>query len=101
MAVPPGVSLALSDAPLADPVSWTRFDDQVRVSEITIDRGRTDERSKTTTGTVTIRGFDTSGALDPTKTSGLDPVRQAAVTLYNPVRGNWNWLFRGHIAELI
>jgi hypothetical protein len=104
MTVPPGVSIAFTNAPLDDPVTWTRIDnlDGIHVESVSVHRGRANERDKTTPGTVTIQGVDTKGILDPTNTSGpyygnLVPVKQAAVTLYNPQAKTWNWLFRGYI----
>jgi hypothetical protein len=101
---PPGVSFAFTDGPLTDPVTWTRIDnlDGVHIQSITIHRGRSNERDKTSPGTVTIQGVDTKGVLDPTNTAGayygnLVPVKQAAVSLYNPDTKDWHWLFRGYI----
>jgi hypothetical protein len=103
-ATPAGFSLALDDNPLAENPTWTRIDTLpgVRITDIQIHRGRPTERDKTLPGTVTIRGVDSMGILDPTNTNGpyygkLDPVKQAAVTLYNPVTADWHWLFRGHV----
>ena len=104
---PPGFSLALTDHPLTDPVSWTRIDtlSGVEVTGIQIHRGRPTERDKTMPGTVTITGYDSNGTLDPTNTSSslypnLVPVKQAAITLYNPNDKTWNYLFRGHISSI-
>src|SRR6185312_2175654 len=105
---PPGFSVAFDDDALTDNPTWTRIDnvDGIRVTGITVDRGRADERSKTVPGTVTITGYDTVGATDPTNASGpwygkLDPTKQAAVTIWNPVLDEWNYIFRGHTAEWI
>ena len=107
MTVPPGVSLAPSDGPLTDPVTWSRVDNLagVHVESISIKRGRPTERDKTAPGTVSITGKDTKGVLDPTNTGSvfspnLVPTKQAAVTVYNPDTATWNWLFRGHLASL-
>lgn len=104
MTVPPGVSLAFTNGPLDDPVTWTRIDNYagVHINEISIDRGRGDERSKTAPGTVSIKGIDSAGVLDPTNASGpfyanLKPVKQAAVSLYNPVTADWHYRFRGYV----
>lgn len=107
MTVPPGVSLALTDGPLTDPVTWTRIDTiaGLEIESISIKRGRPTERDKSMPGTVTISGVDTKGVLDPTNTGSplspdLVPTKQAAVSLYNPNTGVWNWLFRGHVASI-
>ncbi|HET6914477.1 MAG TPA: PKD domain-containing protein [Acidimicrobiales bacterium] len=107
MTVPPGVSLALTAGPLTDPVTWTRIDNLagLEIESITIKRGRPTERDKTMPGTVTITGIDSEGVLDPTNTGSplypdLVPTKQAAVTLYNPNTGVWNWLFRGHVSSI-
>ena len=104
MTVPPGVSLAFTDGPLADPVTWTRIDNEagVQITGISIDRGRGDERSKTAPGTVTIKGFDSAGVLDPTNTGSVFspnvlPVKQAAVSVYNPITKDWHYRFRGYV----
>jgi hypothetical protein len=102
-----GFMVALTNGPLDDPVSWTRLDnhDGVLVESISISRGRADERSKTSPGTVMITGIDKKGDLDPTNTSSpfypnLQPVKQAAIQLYNPTNATWNYLFRGYIDTL-
>jgi hypothetical protein len=107
MAVPPGVSLAFTNTPLDDPVTWTRIDNLsgITIQHISIHRGRATERDKTAPGSVTITGIDTKGALDPANPSGayyadLLPVKQAAVTLYNPVTQDWHWLFRGYVDKI-
>lgn len=104
---PPGVSLALTDGPLDDPVTWTRIDniDGVHINSIQIHRGRTTERDKTAPGTVTISGIDNKGVLDPTNLgspliAGLVPTKQAAVSLFNPDTGEWEWVFRGHVSAI-
>lgn len=105
---PPGISIAFSDDALADNPTWTRVDNHagIMVTSIVVDRGRADERSKTVPGTVTVTGYDTSGASDPTNASGpwygnLDPTKQAAVTIWNPILSQWHYVFRGHTAEFI
>lgn len=107
MTVPPGISIAFDDDALTDNPTWTRIDDYtgVFVESIVVDRGRTDERSKTVPGTVVITGYDTVGALDPTNTSGpwygkLDPTKQASIAIPNPVDSTWHSIFVGHTAEL-
>lgn len=107
MTVPPGVSLALTNGPLDDPVTWTRVDNLagVLIETITIDRGRPDERSKTTPSQVVIKGKDTNGIFDPTNPNSplfpwLVPEKQCAITLYNPQTTLWDWLFRGSVTAI-
>jgi len=102
-----GFSLALDAAPLdADPV-WTRIDnlDGVTIQSVDIERGRSDETEKTAIGTMTVRGTDRIGALDPTNTTGpyygkLDPVKQVIFAAWNPVTDEWFTRFRGYWDEL-
>lgn len=103
-AAPEGICLAFTNGPLDDPVTWTRIDNQagVHVTEVSIDRGRGDERSKTNPGTVSIRGYDSVGALDPTNAGSpfspnVRPVKQASINLYNPVSADWHMIFRGYV----
>jgi PKD repeat protein len=105
---PRGVSIAFDDDALTDNPTWTRIDDYpgIMIESIVVDRGRTDERSKTVPGTVTVSGYDTVGALDPTNPTGpwygkLDPTKQASVAIPNPVDSSWHQVFVGHTAELI
>lgn len=104
---PEGLCLAFSDAPLTAAPSWTRIDNRtdIRPNRIRISRGRRSERDKVSVGTLTANGFDNAGALDPTNTGGpfygdLDPIKQAAYGLYNPVADTWSTIFRGHLADL-
>src|SRR5215831_21018025 len=105
MTVPPGVSLSFTN-PFQTP-TWTRIDNLagLDITSISITRGRPDERSKTNAGTVTIRGFDETGILDPTNPNGpfygnLDPVKQAAVSLWNPYLNTWSYIFKGYISDI-
>lgn len=104
---PPGVSLALDAGPLDADLTWTRVDnlDGVMVESISITRGRPDERSKVAPAQVTIKGVDKNGVFDQTNVSspiytGLDPVKQCAVSLYRPDTAEWHWLVNGTEAEI-
>jgi hypothetical protein len=98
------LNIALTDGPTVASPTWTRADNLtgVMIETIEIERGRPTEWDKTSPGIATIRGRDTTGALDPTNPSSplypnLVPVKQAAICLYDPNAATWNYRFRGHI----
>lgn len=106
MSAPPGISLDVTDSLFTDPATWTRLDtiNGLLISSITITRGRPDERSKTSPAQVSIKGFDELGILDPTNSGsplagGLDPVKQAAISLWNPNTNVWSYIFRGYVSD--
>jgi hypothetical protein len=75
-----------------------------RVASWSIDRGRQFELDRTDTGRATIVINDTDGTYDPTNTAGpyygqLEPLKQAAIALQNPVTENWLTVFRGFVDE--
>jgi hypothetical protein len=98
-----GVCVAFDSPALTETPLWTRLDDPAGpfiVSEYTIDRGRTYELDKTGTGTATITLIDRHGYFDPSNTGGpfygqLDPMKQVAIGLHNPVTDTWSTIFRG------
>jgi hypothetical protein len=107
MADPTGIALAFDAGALVAAPTWTRIDTltNVAVNSWSIRRGRPTERDETGVGTATISGIDLNGVLDPTNTGGtyygkLDPMKQAAVCLQNPVTSSWSTLFRGYVADL-
>lgn len=78
--------------------------DGVYVTGWKIDRGRSSELDKTQTGTATIELKDFVGAFDPTNTGGpyyglLDPMKQAGISLQNPVDDTYGIVFRGFVSE--
>lgn len=102
-----GLSVAFEADALDVSPEWTRLDTHldIRVQRVSIKRGRPDEKAKTDIGRFTASGLDFTGVLDPTNASGpwfglLDPVKQAAYGLRNPVTGEWATLFRGYVDEL-
>jgi hypothetical protein len=106
MAIPPGVSLAPTNGPFDDPPTWIRLDTLagLNITSISITRGRPDERSKTSPASVSIKGIDQDGILDPTNPNSpfageLNPVKQAAITMFNPYTESWNWIFRGYVSD--
>lgn len=107
MDTPEGLCLAVTDGPLVVSPDWTRIDNRTdcRPNRIQIRRGRRSERDKVSPGTLTANGIDKSGALDPTNAGGpfagdLDPVKQTAYALYNPVADSWATIYRGHLADI-
>ena len=106
-----GLSLAFAGAPLdASPV-WTRLDNYagVTIQRISTTRGRPSEDQKTSTGQVSVYGTDRAGVMDPTNATGpfwssgatqLDPVKQAAIAIYDPTTSDWWPRFRGYLDKL-
>ena len=102
---PVGVVVAFDDPWDAVNPTWTRIDDPNGVSLVnawSIDRGRSYELDKTATGTARVQIIDLNGLLDPTNSTSpyygkIDPRKQAAIALQNPVTGVWTTLFRGFI----
>jgi len=107
VASPKGLSIAWDDPAFAENPAWTWIDDpsgSYHVQGFTIDRGRGYEFDRTTTGTARVRLYDTSGAFDPTNATGpfygkLDPLKQAALAIYNPAATTWSTVFRGFISD--
>lgn len=105
--MPEGLNIAAEAAPLdADP-TWSRIDniDGVTVSSVDIVRGRNDETEKTAVGTLTARGVDRVGALDPTNGGSpfdgdLNPVKQILFSFWDPVGEAWATRFRGYWDQL-
>jgi hypothetical protein len=104
---PRGVCIAFDDAALEPNPVWTRLDDPDGINVVsgwTIDRGRTSELEKTGTGTAEVTMIDTTGLLDPTNPGSplagkLNPMKQAAIALQNPVSGEWSTLIRGFVSD--
>lgn len=100
-----GVRIAFDDTTLQSTPTWTRLDSTHGfVAGYTIRRGRQTELEQTDTGTATIELNDISGVVDPTNTGGphfgdIQPGKQAALALRNPVTDTWTTLFRGHVDD--
>jgi hypothetical protein len=100
---PQGVCVAFNDSTLEPNPSWTRLDDPSGYNVVggwTVDRGRSKEMDKNQTGTATIDIVDQGGILDPTNVSSpfvdnIDPMKQGAVALQNPVTNVWSTIYRG------
>lgn len=107
MADPTGIAVAFDDDTLEPDPDWTRLDDPGGyrvVSSWSVDRGRSSELDKTATGQASIGCKDTAGILDPTRGDGpfwnkLDPMKQVAVCLRNPVTDTWHPRFRGFVSD--
>jgi hypothetical protein len=103
-----GFCIAFDDAWNEPDPTWTRIDDPggaLYVQHWVIDRGRQFELDKTATGTARITIRDLQGLLDPTNTDSpffnqINPRKQAALALQNPVTGEWTTLFRGFVDNL-
>ena len=82
--------------------TWTDMDDELSISEYSIDRGRSFELDRVDTGRATIQINDTEGILDPTNPGGphsgdILPLIQARLALWNPVLEDWYTRFRGFV----
>lgn len=108
MADPVGIAFAPTSATLGTAPVWVRLDDPAEdgwnTTGYTVSRGRASELDRTDTGTATIGIADKDGTFDPTNTGSvfagnLDPLKQAAITIQNPVTSEWRHLFRGFVAE--
>lgn len=109
MPAPLGVSIAFDDATLDPDPTWTRLDGASSiwsVQEYTIDRGRDSELDVTGMGTAKVKLIGQNGDLDPTNASGdyfglIEPLKQAAIALWNPVTEAWTTIFRGFVADWV
>lgn len=104
-----GLSVATSDGPFELDPTWLRLDDMSaprRLTNWSIDRGRSKELDKTETGSAKWSIVDRDGSFDPTVVGslaadgGFDPMRQAIVNLRNPCTDEISTLFKGYIDEL-
>jgi hypothetical protein len=102
-----GVCVAFDSATLEPAALWTRLDDPngpFRVQSWSIKRGRSYELDRTGTGTATVAIADVNGDFDPTNAGSffagkLNPLKQAAIALQNPVTGAWSTVFRGFVED--
>ena len=102
---PVGVAIAFGDTTLAASPTWTRLDSTDNlVASYSIDRGRSYELDRTGTGTATIAINDVDVLFDPTNSGSpyfgdIQPLKQAAIALQNPVTSNWLTIFRGFVED--
>jgi hypothetical protein len=94
--------IAFDDDTLEADPDWTDMDDIVRVSEYSIDRGRSFEMDRVDAGRATVLINDTEGILDPTNPGSpysgkIMPLKQARLALWNPVLEDWYTRFRGFV----
>lgn len=99
-----GVAIAFDSPTLELDPLWVSIEDQINVTSWQIDRGRSTELDKTSTGTARITIADTQGLLDPTNldspfNGNLDPMKQVAIGLTNPVTDSATTIFRGFVSE--
>jgi hypothetical protein len=106
VANPVGVSVAFDDPVLEPDPTWTDLAMLPGISVLswTVDRGRTSELDQTGTGTATVTLVDRQSVLDPRNVGGtlagrINPMRQAAIVLYDPVNGNQGTVFRGFVED--
>lgn len=94
-----GVSVAPGDTVETVTPTWTRLDNQstLRVGEIVIERGRSDEFERHDTGRCSVALKDRDGDVDPTNVNWVS--RPLAVALRNPLTDEWHPRFRGTIDE--
>ena len=107
-----GVWLAPSDAALEPNPAWVRIDQTYNVQQWTVDRGRQNEMSRTSTGTARVELVDKFGDFDPTNTGGafygllytgvpMGPLVQAMIGLQNPCSPtDSGTIFRGFISSI-
>jgi hypothetical protein len=93
------VSVAFDDTPHEPDPTWTRLDDADGVTVT----GQSIHKTKAG-GAATVTLTDTKGTLDPTNPNGpfyekLNPMKQAAIAVENPVTGEAKTLFRGFVSE--
>ncbi len=112
-----GINFAPDDPALSDiEPTWTRLDlpgeQSWRVTDLHIERGRTNEQDEVDTGSATVTIIDRDGSFDPTchtspfwdvidDVTKVDPMRQAAIALPNPVTGGYGTIFRGFVSEVL
>ncbi len=84
----------------------------MRIADYTIDRGRSFELDKVDTGRAVINLHDQEGNFDPTNVFGpwgdadesalrLQPLKQARLAVWDPVREDWFTRFRGFIESYV
>lgn len=93
-----GVSVAPSGTRFTVAPTWTRLDNAgggLRVAEVQIRRGRSDEFERTDTGTMRVGFRDRDGDVDPTVVNWIS--RPMAFAVRNPVTDTWHPRFRGDV----
>jgi hypothetical protein len=95
-----GVSVAPASTIFTVAPAWTRLDNLgggLRVAEVQIRRGRSDEFERTDTGTCKVGFRDREGDVDPTVVDWIS--RPFAFAVRNPVTDTWHPRFRGGIDD--
>lgn len=94
--------MAFDDVTLEPDPNWTDMDEIMRVASYDIERGRSYELDRVDTGRATITINDIDGLLDPTNpgspfTTEIQPLKQARLAVWDPVREDWFTRFRGFV----
>jgi hypothetical protein len=95
-----GVSVAPGSTIFTVAPVWTRLDTVgggLRVAEVQIRRGRSDEFERTDTGTCRVGFNDQDGDVDPTVVDWIS--RPFAFAVRNPVTDTWHPRFRGGVDD--
>jgi hypothetical protein len=94
-----GLSVAPADTIFDVSPTWTRLDNMgnLRVSEVSIRRGRQDEFEATGTGEMTVTFNDRDGDVDPTTVDWIS--RPIAFAVRDPVTDTWHPRFRGSVDD--
>jgi hypothetical protein len=95
-----GLSVAPSDTIFDVTPSWTRLDNLgggLRLAQVDIRRGRTDEFERHSTGTMNVTFNDRDGDVDPTNVDWIS--RPMAFAVRNPVTDEWQPRFRGSVDD--
>jgi hypothetical protein len=105
-----GIRIAFASGTYDTNPTWVRIDNPSQpplsayncVQSFSIDRGRQQQMDKTQAGTCVLNLLDTTGAFDPTNTSGpfyghLGPLSQVKITMQNPVDGFYHDIYTGFI----
>lgn len=116
---PDGICIAFGQNAFATSPTWTRLDDPTApvfgfkaaaphntncVSNWTVDRGRTYEQDKTSTGTATITLQDPNGLFDPTNPNSpfygkIGPMNRVSISLFNPSNKAYTVVFTGFVEQ--
>lgn len=105
MADPVGIAIAPNDSTFSETPTWIRLDDTDqpwRVTGFEVSRGKPSEFDRNDPGRAQISLIDRDGSFDPTNPSAPFPLTlaaQAAITVQNPVTGEWRHLFKGFTKE--
>lgn len=95
-----GLSVASSGTIFTVTPTWTRLDNLgggLRLAQVDIRRGRSDEFERHGAGEMTVRFNDRGGDVDPTAVDWIS--RPMAFAVRDPVDGTWHPRFRGAVDD--